>query len=101
MYFNFCFCFFAWCSYWNYDSARGLKICPLTKGIKRNKPIIKKKKKKHDKIVLSAKFKSNSIEVLISKALINSNINHNEFVLINNVLKEHYNMKEEIKVLKT
>ena len=101
MYFNFCFCFFAWCSYWNYDSAIGLKICPRTKGIKRNKSIIKKKKKKHDKIVLAAKFKSNSIEVLISKALINSNISHNEFVLINNVLKEHYNMKEEIKVLKT
>ena len=39
----------------------------------------------------------NSIEVLISKALIDSNISHDEFVLINNVLKEFYYTKEEIK----
>ena len=43
-----------------------------------------------------AKSKLNSIEVLISKALIDSNISHDEFVLINNVLKEFYDMKEEI-----
>ena len=39
----------------------------------------------------------NSIEVLISKALIDSNISDDEFLLINNVLKEFYAMKEEIK----
>ena len=61
---------------------------------------IKKKKKKHNKIVLLAKSKLNSIEVLISKALIDSVINHDEFVLINNVLKEYDEMKEEIKNLK-
>ena len=44
------------------------------------------------------KSKLSSIEVLISKALINSNISHSEFVLINNVLKEFYDMKEEIKI---
>ena len=44
-----------------------------------------------------AKSKLNSIEVLISKALSNSNISHDEFVLINNVLTEFYDMKEEIK----
>ena len=78
-------------------SAIGLKICVITAGIKKYKSIIKKKKKKHDKIVLLAKSKLNSIEVLISKALIDSNISHDEFVLINNVLKEFYDMKEEIK----
>ena len=41
------------------------------------------------------------MEVLISKALIHSNISHDKFVLINNVLKEYGNMKEEIKILKT
>ena len=55
----------------------------------------------HDKIVLSAKSKLNSIEVLTSKALIDSVINHDEFVLINNVLKEYNEMKKEIKNLKT
>ena len=38
--------------------------------------------------MLLAKSKLNSIEVLISKALIDSNIIHDEFVLINKVLKE-------------
>ena len=48
--------------------------------------------------MLLAKSKLNSIEVLISKALIDSNNSHNEFVLINNVLKECHDMKEEIKI---
>ena len=39
--------------------------------------------------------------VLISKALIDSVISHDEFVLINNVLKECTEMKDEIKNLKT
>ena len=33
----------------------------------------------------------------MSKALIDSNISHNEFVLINSVLKEFDDIKEEIK----
>ena len=36
------------------SSAIGLKICAITAGIKKYKSIIKKKKKKHDKIVLLA-----------------------------------------------
>ena len=79
------------------SSTIGLKICAITAGMKKYKSIIKKKKKKHDKIVLLAKSKLNSTEELISKALIDSNISHNEFVLINNVLKEFYDMEEEIK----
>ena len=79
------------------SSGTGLKICAITVGIKKYKSITKKKKKKHDKIVLLAKYKLNSIEVLISKALTDSNISHDEFVLINNVLKEFYDMNEEIK----
>ena len=70
------------------SSGIGLKICVITARIKKYKLIIKKKKKKHNKIVLLAKSKLNSIEVLISKALIDSNISHDEFVLINNVLTE-------------
>ena len=46
------------------------------------------------------KSKLNNKDVLISKALIDSNISFDEFVLINNVLKE-YDMKEEINNLKT
>ena len=44
-----------------------------------------------------AKSKLNGIEVLISNALIDPNISHDKFVLINNVLEEFNYMKEEIK----
>ena len=48
-----------------------------------------------------AKSKSNSLEVLISKALIDLVISHDEFVLVNSVSNEYNEMKEEIKNLKT
>ena len=68
------------------SSGKGLKMCAMTTRIKKYQSIIKKKKK-HDKIILLAKSKLNSIEVLISKDLFNSNISHEEFDLTNNVLK--------------
>ena len=48
-----------------------------------------------------AKSKLKSIEVWISKALIYSNISHDELVLINNVIKEFYDMKKKLKMLIT
>ena len=48
------------------SSTLGLKICAITVGIKKHKSIIKKKRKQHDKIVLLAKAKLNTIEVLIT-----------------------------------
>ena len=47
-----------------------------------------------------AKLKLNKIEVLIYKALIDSIISRDEFVLINKVLREYNEIKEEIKTLK-
>ena len=82
------------------SSAIGLKLYVIATGIKKYKPIINKKKKKHDKIVLLAESKLNIMEVLISKTLINSNISHDKIILINNVLKEYDDMKEEIKRFK-
>ena len=64
---------------WITSSAIGLKFCVVTAGVKKYKLIIKKKKKKHDKIALLAKCKLNSIVVNISKAIIDSNISHDEF----------------------
>ena len=60
---------------------------------------MRKRKKKHYKIVSLAKNKLNRIEVLIYKSLVDSDISYDEFVSINNVLKEE--MNEEIKNLKT
>ena len=41
------------------------------------------------------------MEVLVSKAQIVSYISLDEFVLVNNVLREYVNVKKEIKNLKT
>ena len=54
------------------SSLIGLKICAITTGIKKYKSIIKKKKKKLDKIALLAKSKLNEIEFLISYAIFDS-----------------------------
>ena len=43
-----------------------------------------------------AKSELDSVKVLISKALVNSNISHDEFILINNVPKEFDVIKEQI-----
>ena len=44
-----------------------------------------------------AKSKVNTLEALVSKALIDSSISHDELVLINNVLKEFCDMNEKTK----
>ena len=79
------------------SSATGLKICVITAGIKKYKSIIEKKKKKHDIIVLLAKSTLITMEFLTSKTLVDSNISYDEFFSIHNMLKEFYDMKEEIK----
>ena len=71
------------------SSAVGLIICVITARIKTFEPIIKKKRKKHDKIVFLIKDKLNR--------LIHS---HYEFVSVNNVLGEYDDIKEAIKNLK-
>ena len=63
------------------------KQCNKCRNLKKYKPKIKKKKKKHNKIVFLGKSKQESKGILISKALIDPNIRHDEFVLINNLLK--------------
>ena len=47
--------------------------------------------------MLLVKYKLNTIEVLISKDLINSCINDGKFVSIDNVLREYNDMKDEMK----
>ena len=82
------------------SSAVGLKICAIIAGIKKYKSNIKKKKKKY-KIVLLPKTKLKTIKVVITKALIYSFINHEEFVSVNNVLREYDEEKDEIKNCET
>ena len=53
----------------------------------------RKKKKKHDKILMLAESKSNSIEALISQALYDLNITHEEFKMILNEKDKYERMK--------
>ena len=62
---------------------------------------MKKKRKKHDETVLLRKDKLSTIEVLIRKTLIDSYITHDEFLSVNNMLKEHDEMGDPIKNPKT
>ena len=47
--------------------------------------------------MLLGKDKLNTIKDLISKALIDSYISHDEFVSVHDVSREYYEMKEKIK----
>ena len=79
-------------------SASFALIFSLTTGIvKRLLSIARNKKKKHDKILMLAKSKLNSIETLVSQALIDIEISHEEFVAILKVKDKYEKMKENVR----
>ena len=59
--------------------------------------IFDSKVKKHDKIKTLAESKLDSISSLVSKAIDNSHISHEEYQLILNEIKHYRTMKEEIR----
>ena len=65
--------------------------------IKKLLSITIRKKKKHDQILVLAKSKYNSIEALISQALIDIVISHEEFIAILKEKDKYERMKENIK----
>ena len=70
-------------------------IFSLTTGIiKKLLSIARNKKKKHDKLFMLAKSKLNSIETLVSQALIYMEISHEEFVTMLKERDEYEKMKE-------
>ena len=75
-------------------------IFSLTTGIiKKLLSITRNKKKKHDKILMLAKSKLNSIETLVSQALIDMEISHEEFVPIFKEKDKYEKMKERVRNL--
>ena len=62
--------------------------------------ITKKRKKKHNKIIALAKNKLNTIDMLLSSALNDSKISHEEFTNIIAEKNMYENMKENIKEIK-
>ena len=67
-------------------SAVRIKFCAIRAGVKNYKSIIKEKEEAYY-----------TVEVIISKILITSYINHDKFVSVNNILREYYETKEKIK----
>ena len=59
--------------------------------------VTRKKKKKCNKIAMLAKIKLNSIETLMSQALIDLDISHEEFKAIVNEREKYEQMKESIR----
>ena len=70
-----------------------LRICVIAAIVKKYKSIIKNR--------IVSKIYIKKIQVLISKDIIDSNISHDELVLINNVRKDYDHKKEEMKTSKT
>ena len=58
------------------------------------------KKKKHNKIVILARSKLNSIEGKLSEALINNQFSHEDFITIINEEKNYRELKESIRMMK-
>ena len=61
--------------------------------------VTKKRKKKHNKIIALAKNKLNTIDTLLSSALNDSEISHEEFTNIINEANIYENIKENIREL--
>ena len=79
-------------------SASFTLIFSLTTGIvKKLLNITRNKKKKHDKILMLAKSKLNSIETLGSQALIDMEISHEEFIAIFTEKGKFEKMKENVR----
>ena len=63
--------------------------------------ITRNKKSKHNKIILLAKSKLNRIEALISQALIDLEISHEEFITISKEKGKYEKMKQDIRAMKS
>ena len=63
--------------------------------------VTKKRKKKHNKIIALAKNKLDTIYILLSSALNESKISHEEFTNIINEANIYENIKENIKEFTT
>ena len=73
-------------------------IFPLTTGIiKKLLSITRNKKKKHGKIFMLAKSKLDSIDTLISQALIDIEISHEQFNAIIREKQKYQRMKENLR----
>ena len=72
-------------------------IFSLSTGIVKKLLAITRKKKEHDKVLMLAKIKLINIETLISEALIDMEISHEEFIAIFKEKDKYEKMKESLR----
>ena len=71
----------------------------VKKKVKNNIKRKRNKNKKHSKIVMLPRSKLNSIESKISKALINNEISHEDFMTITNEERNYQKIKQSIRTM--
>ena len=73
------------------SASLSLAFSLCTRLVKKILQVTRNKKKKHNKIVMLARSKLNSIESKISEALINNQISHEDFITIINEERNYKN----------
>ena len=84
---------------WTTSASFSLAFSISTGIVKKLLKTTRNKKKKHNKIVMLARSKLNSIESKISEALINNEISLEYFITISNEEKNYEELKESIKIM--
>ena len=81
------------------SSSFSLACSISTRIVKKVLKTTRNKKKKHNKIVMLARRKWNSIESKISETLINNEISHKDFTTIINEEKKYRELKQSIRMM--
>ena len=79
----------------------GLAFSLSTGIVKKLLKTTRDKNKKHNEIIMLARSKLSSIESKVSEALINSEISHEDFMIIINEEKNYRELKESIRMMST
>ena len=82
------------------SASLSLAFSLCTELVKKLLKATRNKTNKHNKIVMLARSKLNSIESIISEALINNQISHEDFMTIINDERNYRDLKENIRIMK-
>ena len=77
----------------------GLTFSLCTGFVKKLLKATRNKKKKHNKIVMLARSKLNSIESKISEAMMNNQISHEDFITTINEERSYRELKESLRMM--
>ena len=82
------------------SASLSLAFSLCTELVKKLLKATRNKTNKHNKIVMLARSKLNSIESIISEAMINNQISHEDFMTIINDERNYRDLKENIRIMK-